>query len=225
MSKQREALEIALEAMEDHAKQYPHMQKGYTLDAIEALREALAEPEQKPTGIIRTIGGYPDESQHTVEWLVKHKDLHDGDKLYASPPARKPAGTVTGWYGGHPVIEPIDGWIPAVGTVLYSAPPARKPLTDEEIDNLELPPNGCTMRELVRAIERATESANLKYSECFGKAFYILGTSSTVSTHIFKMLEIEQLGWTAVEALETHLRFSGFAEDWNAPGMEVYDEM
>ena len=36
-----------------------------------------------------------------------------------------------------------------------TAPPARKSLTDEEIDNLELPPNGCTMRELVRAIERA----------------------------------------------------------------------
>lgn len=33
--------------------------------------------------------------------------------------------------------------------------PARKPLTDEEIDNLELPPNGCTMRELVRVVERA----------------------------------------------------------------------
>jgi hypothetical protein len=46
----------------------------------------------------------------------------------------KPVGTVTGWYGGHPVIEPIDGWIPAVGTVLYAAPPARKPLTDEQID-------------------------------------------------------------------------------------------
>lgn len=33
--------------------------------------------------------------------------------------------------------------------------PARKSLTDEEIDNLELPPNGCTMRELVRVVERA----------------------------------------------------------------------
>jgi hypothetical protein len=41
----------------------------------------------------------------------------------------KPIGKVTGWYGGYPVIEPIDGWIPAVGTVLYSAPPsARKPV-------------------------------------------------------------------------------------------------
>lgn len=34
-------------------------------------------------------------------------------------------------------------------------PPKRYPLNDEQIDALELPPNGCTMRELVRAIERA----------------------------------------------------------------------
>lgn len=35
------------------------------------------------------------------------------------------------------------------------AEPARKSLSDEEIDNLELPPNGGTMRELVRVVERA----------------------------------------------------------------------
>ena len=39
----REAAQRALEALEDHAKQYPHMQKGYTLDATTALRAALAE--------------------------------------------------------------------------------------------------------------------------------------------------------------------------------------
>jgi hypothetical protein len=44
----REAAQQALEALEDHAKQYPHMQKGYTVDAINALRTALAEPEQEP---------------------------------------------------------------------------------------------------------------------------------------------------------------------------------
>jgi hypothetical protein len=81
-------------------------------------KQREAEPEQKPVGIVRTVGGYPDDSTHTVEWLVKHKELRDGDKL-------------------------------------YTAPPQRKPLTDEEIDNLELPPNGCTMRELVRVVERA----------------------------------------------------------------------
>jgi len=46
MSALREAAQQALEALEDHAKQYPHMQKGYTVDAITALRAALEQPEQ-----------------------------------------------------------------------------------------------------------------------------------------------------------------------------------
>lgn len=37
----RGAATVALDAFETHAKQYPHMQKGYTVDAIEALRAAL----------------------------------------------------------------------------------------------------------------------------------------------------------------------------------------
>ena len=36
----------ALEALELHAKQYPHMQKGYTVDAISDLRQALEQAEQ-----------------------------------------------------------------------------------------------------------------------------------------------------------------------------------
>lgn len=48
MSDLRKAAQMALEALEDHATQYPHMQKGYTVDAITALRAALAQPEQEP---------------------------------------------------------------------------------------------------------------------------------------------------------------------------------
>lgn len=44
----------------------------------------------KPVGIVRTVGGYPDDSTHTVEWLGKHKELRDGDKLYTSPAAFTP---------------------------------------------------------------------------------------------------------------------------------------
>ena len=52
MTTLREAAQQALEALEDHAKQYPHMQKGYTVDAITALRTALAEQaEQEPVEI------------------------------------------------------------------------------------------------------------------------------------------------------------------------------
>ena len=42
----RTAAQQALEALEDHAKQYPHMQKGYTVDAITALRAALEQPNE-----------------------------------------------------------------------------------------------------------------------------------------------------------------------------------
>jgi hypothetical protein len=39
------ALEIALEALELHGKQYPYMVKGYCLDAITAIKEALETEE------------------------------------------------------------------------------------------------------------------------------------------------------------------------------------
>jgi len=39
----KEALKLALEALELHGKQYPHMVKGYCLDAITAIKQALAD--------------------------------------------------------------------------------------------------------------------------------------------------------------------------------------
>ena len=88
MIKQRQALQKALEALQWNwgGEPLPTME----LEAIEAIKEALVEPEQEPVGIVRTVGGYPDDSTHTVAWLGKYKDLHDGDKLYTSPPTRKP---------------------------------------------------------------------------------------------------------------------------------------
>ena len=44
----KEVLKLALEALELHGKQYPHMVKGYCLDAIAAIKKALAQPEQEP---------------------------------------------------------------------------------------------------------------------------------------------------------------------------------
>ena len=174
MSKQREALKMALLALEIAPLDHNSVKSGFFKKrhyAIIALREALAEPEPwTPDGMAYRPGGLPmDAEQEPVAWMCADEDMTrkgysrfsrncHGEwniPVYTTPPARKPVGTVTGWYCGLPVIELMDGWIPAVGTVLYAAPPARKPLTDEEIDNLELPPNGCTMRELVRAIERA----------------------------------------------------------------------
>lgn len=57
------------------------------------LRAKLAEMEsQEPIGLVKTVGGYPDESEHTIKWLVKHRHITDGQHLYAKPiPADKPA--------------------------------------------------------------------------------------------------------------------------------------
>jgi hypothetical protein len=38
-------------------------------------------------------------------------------------------------------------------------------------------------------------------------------------------LLIVDLGWTVQEAWETRTRLIGFEEDWNVPGMELYDEL
>lgn len=45
------------------------------------IEHLLAQPDPEPVGIVKTIGGYPDDSVHTVEWLCKYKDIKDGDKL------------------------------------------------------------------------------------------------------------------------------------------------
>ena len=54
------------------------------------IQAALDQPEQEPVGIVRTIGGYPDESDHIAEWTCSFKYLKDGDKLYLTPPKREP---------------------------------------------------------------------------------------------------------------------------------------
>lgn len=79
---------------------------------------------------------------------------------------------------------------------------------------------------VVQQIQTTTEPPNSSYLDRISRGFhYILGPSSTVSASVVKLPEIEQLGWSAVEALETHLRFRSFAEDWDAPGMEAYDDL
>jgi hypothetical protein len=79
---------------------------------------------------------------------------------------------------------------------------------------------------VVQQIQSAAEPPTPSYLERLGKGFqYVLGNSSMVTTHLADLPNIKQLGWSAVEALETHLRLRNFAEDWDAPGMEAYDDL
>lgn len=84
MSKERELLKKAIQIIET---------LGPDEEAYEFINEILLlEPEQEPVGIVRTIGGYPDESDHIAEWTCSFKYLKDGDKLYLTPPKREPLG-------------------------------------------------------------------------------------------------------------------------------------
>lgn len=38
-------------------------------------------------------------------------------------------------------------------------------------------------------------------------------------------LRVADLGWTPAQAADTRARLASFAEDWDAPGMEGYDDL
>lgn len=39
------------------------------------------------------------------------------------------------------------------------------------------------------------------------------------------VLRVNALGWAPEETLDTRTRLQSFEEDWNAPGMEYYDNL
>ncbi len=89
------------------------------------------------------------------------------------------------------------------------------------IDELPIPP---LLYSAVQQIQAVSAPPTPTYLDRLGKGFnYRFGTSSTVTTETAELLRIEQLGWSTVEALETHRRLRNFAEDWDFPGMAAYD--
>ena len=57
---------------------------------VARYKEVRQQYEQEPVGIVRIIGGYPDNSERVVDWVRPYKYLKDGDKLYLAPPKREP---------------------------------------------------------------------------------------------------------------------------------------
>ena len=84
MNKQREALQVVLEALEDYQANGAPFFKCDA--AVSAIREALAEPEQEPVAVVTSQTGDP---AMTMSWHHEPA-LPIGTKLYAAPPARKP---------------------------------------------------------------------------------------------------------------------------------------
>jgi hypothetical protein len=99
-----EALRLALEALELHGKQYPHMVKGYCLDAITAIKEAL-ETKDEP------VAWRYDQAKYRTN------DLRGRQWSFNVFSQTKPF---------------IDEMVQNV-TPLYTKPQQRKPLTDKQI--------------------------------------------------------------------------------------------
>lgn len=63
----------------------------YTITKVwRAMIDAAPAVQGEPVGRVKTVGGYPDESEHTIEWLCKYKELKDGDLLYTAPDVAQP---------------------------------------------------------------------------------------------------------------------------------------
>ena len=88
--KQREALKLALEVLEEINKlsigENAICVPAEIDTAMDAIREALAEPEQEPVAVVTSQTGDP---AMTMSWHHEPA-LPIGTKLYAAPPARKP---------------------------------------------------------------------------------------------------------------------------------------
>jgi len=82
----KKVMQMALDALETHAKQYPHMSKGYTVDAVEALRAALAQPEPEPVAWIYSPTG--------TLFDICPQDADEGEflPLYTAPPKKEWVG-------------------------------------------------------------------------------------------------------------------------------------
>ena len=51
-------------------------------------------------------------------------------------------------------------------------------------------------------------------------------TNKRTADHFeWRGLHVGQLGWSREETQETYWRLQNFADDWDAPGMEAYDDL
>jgi hypothetical protein len=126
-----EALKLALEALELHGKQYPHMVKGYCLDAITAIKQALAaqhEPENEPFVSLASVQepvAYLHQCRKKPELkelsFKKHEPALFAKGYKAIPladitPPAQPAPVTEGWK--QVPVEPTDEMLDAAQAVV-----------------------------------------------------------------------------------------------------------
>ena len=145
-----EALKLALEALELHGEQYPHMVKGYCLDAIAAIKEALEQPDFEKIA---------DDLQNICD--KQALKLGHLEALLAQP-EQEPVAWVVYSSAENDIVWADKGKQLKQNTPLYTHPPQRKPLTDEEIGAILEGVNayGTRLYTFARAIEAKLKEKN-----------------------------------------------------------------
>ena len=148
-----EAMKLALGALEAKGDAWIVLERK----AREALRQALAQPEQEPVG-------YAD--QHDLDragndfWVSRHRG-NNTVPLYTAPP-NQPEQEPVGYFQ---YDIRLDAWVQnkecKVGTAFYTAPPKREwqGLTDDEVNEFAA---GC---HLGNSVQGAIYKAQAKLKE------------------------------------------------------------
>ena len=83
-----EALKLALDALETLDRVVLGTQRAE--DAITAIKEALAKPEQEPVACIAEVSTFDGYLKKEVAWNKRIDSFPVGTKFYTTPPQRKP---------------------------------------------------------------------------------------------------------------------------------------
>lgn len=82
-----------------------------------------------------------------------------------------------------------------------------------------------TWRSVVQQIQQKAKTCTVPLSGFLDRTTYMVGNATTMQQYHPVRNSIDALGWSAADALETYFRLRSFAEDWDSPDMEAYDEL
>ena len=158
-----EALKLTLEALEMNPLDTPtDVYDTKYQKAIDAAKEALAQPEQEPWKAERLESLRVQSDQPSLAAKQAYiNGLEFELKAALAQPVQEPA-FYTNKRGSQPVApwgKSEDYCIP----LYYAASPLpvqRQPLTDEQIDAISLRDGGVTYRQLARAVEAKLKEKN-----------------------------------------------------------------
>lgn len=91
--------------------------------------------------------------------------------------------------------------------------------------DIELDIIPATWHSAIQQIQQKAKAYVVPLSGFLDRTTYMAGNATTTQQYSQVRNSIDALGWSAADALETYFRLRTFAEDWDAPDMEAYDEL